>query len=507
MTRTAPFEAVISDMDGVLTRTATLHERAWKLMFEQYLGTRREQDTSFSSSDYRAFVDGKPRYDGVRDFLASRSIELEPGDPADDSSADTLCGLGNRKNELFLALLEREGIHVFEDAVAALDRWQLGGLRVAVVSASRNCCRILDAADLTRRVDAIVGGELTAELGLAGKREIMLEASRRLGIDPADAVVLEDATAGVRAARQAGFGFVIGVSRNEHGQSLLEAGAHEVVRTLSRARFPRRIPSALERRAELARRQGDRALATFLDFDGTLAPIVDHPADARLPERLHPVLETLAGQCPVAIVSGRDRADVEARVAIDGLIYAGNHGFDIAGRGREKTLPEAAEALGDVALAEEELRRHLGRLSGVVIERKRFSVAVHYRMVGADSVVAQVAKTVEEVQARTSLRKRIGKKVLELEPAVEWDKGRAVRWLLDALSIEPERYLPIYVGDDETDEDAFASLAGRGIGVRVGREVSTTLADYRVADTDEVRVLLEWLATRCASGREAQPQP
>lgn len=504
MTRDKPFESVVADMDGVLTRTATVHERAWKQAFDELLArhavrTGRDLE-AFTGADYRAHVDGKPRYDGARDFLASRRIELPFGSPSDAPTSETVCGLANRKNQLFLELLDSTGVHVFEDTVAALARWRRGGMKLAIVSSSRNCRQVLEAVGLTRQVDAIVDGQLASELGLDGKREIMLEASRRLAIDPSDAVVLEDATAGVRAARQAGFGHVIGVSRNAHDQNLRDAGAHDVVHDVFRARFVRRIPAALERLDELSRWRGDRGLAVFLDFDGTLAPIVDNPKDASMPADTRAVLQTLATRCPVAIISGRDRADVTPRIGIEGLLYAGSHGIDIAGRGREKTLPEAAEALPDVQLAEDELRRHLGRLHGVIIERKRFSIAVHYRMVDSDCAIDQVARTVEAVRARTSLRTRIGKKVLELEPAVDWDKGRAARWLMDALHIDPAEVFTLYIGDDETDEDAFAALRGDGAGIRVGAEHSNSLADYRLADTDEVRALLEWLSARAAGG-------
>jgi trehalose-phosphatase len=498
MTRATPFAAVVSDMDGVFTRTATLHERAWTTMFDAYL-RRRGVDAgkdlgAFSSADYRAYVDGKPRYDGVRDFLASRGLDLPEGEPSDAPTRDTICGLGNRKNELLLGLLAREGAEVFEDAVVALARWRRGGLRVALVSSSRNCRRVLEAAGLAGRFDVVVDGELASELGLHGKLEIMREASRRLGVSPADAVVLEDATAGVRAARQAGFGLALGVARNTHDRTLREAGADEVVHRVDRARFLRRLPAALERLEELSRWQGDRELSLFLDFDGTLAPIVDDPKAAQMPDETRRVLVGLAERCSVAIVSGRDREDVQGRVGIRDLVYAGNHGFDIAGRGHERTLPEASGAQGEIDRAVEELTQHLGRLTGVILERKRFSVAVHYRMVRSDTVVEQVARTVAAVSAKTSLRTRVGKKVFELEPAVDWDKGHALAWLLDVMKLDPARHFPVYVGDDETDEDAFAALGGRGAAIRVGAAVSTSLADYRLADPAEVRALLVWLS-------------
>lgn len=493
-TREQPFQAVISDMDGVLTRTASLHERAWKRLFDDFLGHYPEQ-RPFSSADYRAHVDGKPRYQGIADFLASRGLDLPYGQPSDDPEELTICGLGNRKNRYFLETLDQGGVEVFEDAVAALERWRRGGLKLAIVSSSKNCRRVLRAVHLEQRVDVIVGGQLAEELGLPGKPEIMMEAARRLGVVPADAVILEDATAGVRAGIEDGFGLVVGVARAGNQRDLREAGAHAVVESVYRVCFPRRVPSALDHLGELAAWRDGRPLAVFLDYDGTLAPIVDHPRDAWMPDDMRSALSELAARCPVAIISGRDRPDVEARVGIDGLFYAGNHGFDISGMGQKRTVPEAERVLGDVDLAQRELEARLGRLSGVLIERKRYSVAVHYRLVHSPCVVSQVEQAVESVRARTGLRRLAGKKVYELEPAVDWDKGRALQWLIDVLpDVDLERSFVIYIGDDLTDENAFAALQGNGAGVRVGDEVTTSLADYRVADPGEVRQLLRELA-------------
>ena len=170
-----------------------------------------------------------------------------------------------------------------------------------------------------------------------------------------------------------------------------------------------------------------------------------------------------------------------------GLAEATEVGFDIAARGRMHTLPEAEAALGRVDQAEEALARRVGGLDGVLLERKRYSLAVHYRRVDRDAVVDAVVRAVESVRAETGLRKRQGKKVLELEPDVDWDKGRALKWLVDVLLTDGgEQPFIVYMGDDETDEDAFAVLRQDGAGIRVGEEIAPSLADYRVADQAEV---------------------
>ena len=505
--RDRPFEAVIVDMDGVVTRTAALHERAWQRAFDELLAARGERP--FSSADYRAHVDGKPRYDGAADFLAARKIALPRGTPADPPEARTVCGLCNRKNAYLVELLDREGVEVFADTAAAIARWRRGELALALVSSSRNCRRVLEAAGLGSCFAVTVDGELAAALGLAGKREIMAEAARRLGVAPADAVILEDATAGVRAGREGGFGLVVGVARQGAGRELAEAGADQVTSDVARVRFPRRLPDALERAGELAAERGERPLAVFLDYDGTLSPIVADPRAAALPDDTRAVLAALAARFPVAILSGRDREDVAARVGLAGLTYAGNHGFDIAGPGQRRVHPEAAAAVGEIDRAERELVQRLGRLAGVVIERKRYSVAVHVRQVDSPATVAQVERTVAAIRERTGLRRRDGKKVFELEPATAWDKGRALAWLVDVLQARTgARPFVLYAGDDETDEDAFAVLRGDGLGVRVGEPVAASLADYQVPDPGRLRSLLRALLRGgCGAHHEVTTDP
>jgi alpha,alpha-trehalase len=183
------FSAVVLDLDGVITRTAQLHARAWKRMFDAYLRqraeTRRESFEPFDiETDYRRYVDGRPRYDGVRTFLQSRGIELPEGDPSDPPSSVTVCGLGNRKNAVFHELLEESGVEVFEDAVGRIREWRARGLKTAIVSSSKNCARILKTAGLDELFDVRVDGVEASQLGLPGKPapDIFLEAARRLGI-------------------------------------------------------------------------------------------------------------------------------------------------------------------------------------------------------------------------------------------------------------------------------------------------------------------------------------
>ncbi|HEV8572765.1 MAG TPA: beta-phosphoglucomutase family hydrolase, partial [Actinomycetota bacterium] len=209
--------AVIFDMDGVVTDTASVHAAAWKRLFDEYLTERsRRTGEPFRpfdvDEDYRRCVDGKPRYDGVRSFLASREISLPEGDPSDPPERETVCGLGNRKNGYFLAHLKEQGADAYSSTVTLVRDLQARGVRAAVISASRNMAEVLASAGLSDLFGAKVDGVDAEELGLSGKPDpaIFLEAARRLGVEPARAAVVEDALAGVEAGRRGRFGLVIG---------------------------------------------------------------------------------------------------------------------------------------------------------------------------------------------------------------------------------------------------------------------------------------------------------
>lgn len=235
-------DAVIFDLDGVITDTASVHAAAWKRMFDRFLADRPEREEEdhrpFSDEDYYLYVDGKPRYDGVESFLASRGIPLARGDPGDTPSAETACGLGNRKDELFLERLRGQGVKSYPSSIVLLNRLRASDCRTAIISASRNCVDVLDAAGIADLFDAKVDGIDAGELGLKGKPDpaVFLEAARRLGVGPARAAVVEDALAGVEAGRRGGFALVIGVDRSGHGRELREHGANTLVGDLGEVR-------------------------------------------------------------------------------------------------------------------------------------------------------------------------------------------------------------------------------------------------------------------------------
>ena len=225
------FDAALFDLDGVLTPTVEVHRRAWRDLFVDYLSTKGLTDRPYTDADYVDHIDGRPRYDGVRSFLASRGLSLPDGDPDDAPEAETVYGLGQRKNAFFVAALAQQGIAPYPGSVALLDYLARVGTRVAVVSSSRNAKAVLDAAGIADRFEVVVDGDVAAGDRLAGKPapDTYLAAARRVGVDASRTVVVEDAVSGVEAGRAGGFGFVVGVDRGAGAQRLRGAGADRVV--------------------------------------------------------------------------------------------------------------------------------------------------------------------------------------------------------------------------------------------------------------------------------------
>jgi beta-phosphoglucomutase family hydrolase len=230
------YDAVLLDLDGVITDTASIHAACWKQMFDEYLQKRATQrGEAFRpfdpATDYRLHVDGKPRFDGVRDFLTSRGIQLPEGSPNDPPQAETVGGLGNRKNDLVNGIIEDAGVEPYEGSVELIHQLRQRGFKLAVVTSSQNCAAVLRAAKLDALFDIRVDGNTILAEHLAGKPapDTFLMAAKLLGVEPSRAVVIEDALSGVEAGSNGNFGLVIGVARKGNAEELQQHGAHIVV--------------------------------------------------------------------------------------------------------------------------------------------------------------------------------------------------------------------------------------------------------------------------------------
>ncbi len=233
------FDAAIFDMDGVITKTAVVHSSAWKRTFDEYLRYREQKYRvpfrEFTQGDYLAFVDGRPRYEGVDSFLKSRGIIIPYGDPKDEPGIETVCGLGNRKNELFNKVLEEEGVEVYASTVQLIEQLLEAGVKVGVATSSKNSDRILEKAGIAKLFETRVDGVVSAKLGLKGKPEpdIFVRACENLGVRRDRAMIVEDAVSGVQAGARGRFGLVLGVARENNFGELRSNGADIVVSDLS----------------------------------------------------------------------------------------------------------------------------------------------------------------------------------------------------------------------------------------------------------------------------------
>ncbi len=516
-------DAAIFDTDGVITQTAAVHFTAWKNVFDEFLTAHATGSAAaeFTDADYRHHVDGIGRYDGVDAFLRSRGIELPWGDPDDAPGDGTVCAVGNKKNSAFEAAVREHGVRAYVTTRRFIEALHEQGVRTAVISASKNCEMVIRAAGMDELFEVRVDGNDQAELGFPGKPapDVFLQAAARMGIDPSRAAVVEDAIKGVEAGRAGQFGLVIGLDRTRNPAPLGEF-ADIVVPDLADlsvtgatqgAAVERRIP-ARTRIADLpdatvdydlTRQVSGKDVVVFTDYDGVLTPIVAHPDQAVLSDEMRAALTSLAATVPVAVVSGRDLDDVADKVAIDGLWYAGSHGWQVRGPDGSTYHPhESVPGIAsDLDHAEEALAA-LTDIEGVWIDRKRFAITVHYRATPED-LIRDVERRVGEVSAAyETLRVENGKKAFELRPIDDWNKGTVVGWLLDKMGLADETTLPLFFGDDLTDEDGFSQARTLGVGIVVSTDDRDTAANLRVDDVSGVRTVIDDLAARIGGDDE-----
>jgi trehalose 6-phosphate phosphatase len=343
--------------------------------------------------------------------------------------------------------------------------------------------------------------------GAFSSGDTLSAAADEISVRPGRCAVVTADPAAVQAARDGGFALVIGVDRAGAADALRRSGADAVVadaRELSVRTGDRRmsqLPDASEALGALAGRRP----AVFYDFDGTLSDIVDDPDAARPVAGAVEAVGKLAAQCPVAVLSGRDLADVTKRLGVPGIWYAGSHGFELtAPDGTHHQNEDAAAAIPVLDQAAGELRDRLGAIPGVVVEHKRFGVAVHYRNAARDRV-GEVAAAVRAAGRRDALRVTTGREVIELRPDMDWDKGKTLRWVIDHLDrATAGPLLPLYFGDDITDEDAFDAISADGIPILVRHSEDgdrATAARFALDTPARVAEFTDRLAQRLSDAR------
>ena len=358
-----------------------------------------------------------------------------------------------------------------DSTVPLLRRLTDVGIATAIYSSTRDCAQVLRAAGIDELVNLRVDV-------VEPVPEVLTETASRLGVRPVRCVVIDRDQAGISAGGDGGFSLVIGLERNGQADELLSCGADTVVADLAEISV-RSGGSAMSRIADAAQvySQVKELVATrrpvvFLDFDGTLSDITAHPDSATLVDGAAEALRALAEQCPVAVISGRDLADVRERVKVDEVWYAGSHGLELmAPDGTYHENAGAADLIGTLARAACRLAEMIGDISGIELEHKRFAVAVHYR--NADPAdIDRVTAAVRSLGRSEGLRTTAGRKVIELRPNLYWEKGTTLNWLLERIqasdcTADAASVLPIYIGDDITDEDAFDAVQFDGVGIVV----------------------------------------
>ncbi|UCE63679.1 MAG: trehalose-phosphatase [Nitrospirota bacterium] len=373
-------------------------------------------------------------------------------------------------------------------------------IKTAIVTASTDGSEMLSAPSLSVAFDKQV----------TGVRKGFVQAAQLLKASPERTAIFDSTQAGVKAARAGQFKVIVVFNHSKSPEALQADGADVVLADLCELRIKMQnglikrntitLPSGLEPRRDVFRQIHDKSVVVFLDYDGTLTPIVARPDLAILSEHTRETLRQLAKHCTVGVISGRDRVTVQQMVNVDSLIYAGSHGFDISGPKNMHMQHEiGTQFLPLLDQVEASLHEELDSILGTLIERKRFSVAVHYRLVGAQDLET-IRSSVEAVLSQyPDIRPIHGKKLYDLQPGIDWDKGKALTWLLEALNIPRDRVMTFFFGDDVTDEDAFRVLQNEGIGMIVEDSSRYTYATYRLNNPEEVDQFLRHLTTSIRS--------
>ncbi len=493
-------KAYIFDLDGVLTQTHDLHARAWNKLFQEFLLKRRQESHNKNEDlhdydakkDYQNLLDGKPRLEGIKSFFKSRNIPIEE---------KLIVDLGEKKNIFYQELLEREGPHLARESVSFIQKLKEHNIPMAVVSSSRNCRLILKMAGIDDYFKVIIDPQIAESKHLRGKPrpDYFIEAAQKLNKQQNECAIVEDSLAGIKAGKDGHFKKVYAIKLDKDKQAMekLKAeGADQVLSSLweiKEAQELLTLPDALDVFKSIFPENEKKNYFLFLDFDGTLSPIVAEPEKARPLEGIKEIVQRCSELSPVCIITGRDTEVIKKLLPLTDIYYAACHGFEITGpKGYHYELPEALALIPAFDRAQHLLTLRLSGMEGLIIERKKFGLAFHYRKMGSDSVIATLKKEIQEYCLNhPEFRFQLGEKVIEIQPHLNWDKGKALLKLYQVLNLKMKDTPPLYLGDGNTDEDAFREMRECGIPVLASIEVRPTLARYHLKGPEEAKKFLE----------------
>jgi alpha,alpha-trehalase len=410
---------------------------------------------------------------------------------------------------LFANIIENTKIDCFTSTLHFISCLKNEGVKIAVISSSKNCKRVLNKAGIENLFSVRVDGETTEELGLLGKPEpdIFLQAAKQLKVKPQECLIVEDALAGIKGAKKGGFGLVIAIDRKKILKNeFINHKADIIVNDLSEIHFEKFKQSYLYSLQKFTCKEDysfsfiknltvNKKIVIVLDYDGTLTPIVDKPELALLSAPMKQTLEKLSTKYLIYIISGRQLLDIKQKVGINSIYYSGNHGLEFEGpcsNGEKFELGKKhKEQIEKLHLI---LKRDLQNINGCLVENKKFSLAIHYRLVKQAACINKIRETIDKILKDFPGLKRIhGKKVFEIRPNINWDKGMALAYFLKKRNLTKNNCFPIYIGDDEADEAAFKAINDYGISIKIADMPQKTNADFFLKNVNDVWYFLNSL--------------
>lgn len=401
---------------------------------------------------------------------------------------------------LLKSLGNRAKVRVYEDTIQQLGQWRLQGIKIALVHSGEFTKKLSQKKNIANLFDIVVDDPKITKDG----KNPFKEATQQLRIKPKECVLIKSDLSPEMKKLDDEFAFVIGLNRAGNKRILYEQGADTVLDDLEELElfhypetdtyYSQTLPSVFMAQTGFHDIIRYKKPVLFLDYDGTLSPIVPHPEDAVISDEMRAILHDCAKRHTVSVISGRDMEDVKERVGVEDVIYAGSHGMRISGpNGLFMENKESEAILSRMDQIEKKLHHIFHKkIKGIQIERKKHAIAVHYRNAATEDVSYIYSEVKKIVKNNADFRMGEGKKIFEIKPDIDWHKGKALMWIMEKLELldDPD-VIPIYIGDDVTDEDGFRTISDMGVGILVGYHHKPSAADFRLDDVDQVAKFLK----------------